>query len=118
MGADLDHAGSAGWSVLSNATAAMLLLIFRPFRVGDHVEVLEFSNGYPIGGEVLDMNLMYTTLRAIGPHTPLGGTPVELPEGDPPLVRVPNNLFFQRPLRTQSRHAGDSKLPFFSRPKG
>jgi len=108
----------AAWSVLSNATAAMLLLIFRPFRVGDHVEVLEFSNGYPIGGEVLDMNLMYTTLRATGPHTPLGGTPVELPEGDPPLVRVPNNLFFQRPLRTQSRHASDSKLPFFSRPKG
>jgi small-conductance mechanosensitive channel len=108
----------AAWSVLSNATAAMLLLIFRPFRVGDHVEVLEFSNGYPIGGEVLDMNLMYTTLRPIGPHTPLGGTPVEQPEGDPPLVRVPNNLFFQRPLRTQSRHASDSKLPFFSRPKG
>lgn len=108
----------AAWSVLSNATAAMLLLIFRPFRIGDHVEVLEFSNGYPIGGEVLDMNLMYTTLLPIAAQPPLEGRVATLPDGDPPLVRVPNNLFFQRPLRTQSRHAGDCKLPFFSRPKG
>jgi small-conductance mechanosensitive channel len=108
----------ATWSVLSNATAALLLLIFRPFRVGDHVEVLEFSNGYPIGGEVLDMNLMYTTLRVVDPLSPLEGAVVTLPDRDPPLVRVPNNLFFQRPLRTQSGYSGDSKLPFFSRPKG
>jgi small-conductance mechanosensitive channel len=108
----------ASWSVLSNATSAMLLLIFRPFRVGEHVEVLEFSNGYPIGGEVLDMNLLYTTLRAVNLQAPLEGALLTLPDSDQPLVRVPNNLFFQRPLRTQSRHAGDSKLPFFSRPKG
>ncbi|MEP6969965.1 MAG: mechanosensitive ion channel family protein [Betaproteobacteria bacterium] len=104
--------------MLSNATAAMLLLIFRPFRVGDPVEVLEFSNGYPIGGEVLDMNLMYTTLRATAPQIASDSPAAALPDNEAPLVRVPNNLFFQRPLRTQSRHAGDSKLPFFSRPKG
>lgn len=108
----------AAWSVLSNATAAMLLLIFRPFRVGDYVEMLEFSNGYPIGGEVLDMNLLYTTLRPIAPQLPSEGSWAERSNGEPPLLRVPNNLFFQRPVRTQSRHAGDSKLPFFSRPKG
>ena len=57
-------------------------------------------------------------LAAHRPAYAAGRYPVDQPEGDPPLVRVPNNLFFQRPLRTQSRHASDSKLPFFSRPKG
>lgn len=121
----------AAWSVLSNATAAMLVLIFRPFRIGDHVEVVEFTNGFAIGGEVLDMNLMYTTLRvdmappgpqepaAQGLDTPVPQKPqtVEVEGGQSALIRVPNNLFFQRPLRTRSPHARDSKLPFFSRPK-
>ncbi len=121
----------AAWSVLSNATAAMLVLIFRPFRIGDHVEVLEFSNGYPIGGEVLDMNLMYTTLRVdmsapVSPEPAPPGTDAPVPEAQPEairqdaraaMIRVPNNLFFQRPLRTRSSHASDSKSPFFGRPK-
>lgn len=108
----------AAWSVLSNATAAMLVLIFRPFRVGDHVEVLEFTNDHVTGGEVLDMNLMYTTLRAIPPPAEQSAEPAEVVSDLHSLIRVPNNLFFQRPLRTRSPHPSDSKLPFFARPKG
>ena len=129
----------AAWSVLSNATAALLILTFRPFRIGDEIELLELSNGFPIGGRVLDMNLLYTTLvvvpalDAAGRAATLAAAGVQVPETTdsqdatqepdaeaarpPQLVRVPNNLVFQRPLRTRSAHAPDSKAPFFSRPK-
>ena len=129
----------AAWSVLSNATAALLILTFRPFRIGDEIELLELSNGFPIGGRVLDMNLLYTTLvvvpalDAAARAATLAATGVQVPETTdnqdatqepdaeaarpPQLVRVPNNLVFQRPLRTRSAHAPDSKAPFFSRPK-
>lgn len=102
----------AAWSVLSNATAALLILTFRPFRIGDEVELLELTNGFPIGGQVLDMNLLYTTLSVDEPDG------VEQAEGaQPRLVHVPNNLFFQKPLRTRSSQPAGSKLPFFNRPK-
>lgn len=98
----------AAWSILSNATAAMLIMTFRPFRVGDTVELLDPA-GLPLGGCVLDMNLMFTTLRAPAID---GETP-----GRAMLLHIPNNLFFQRVLRTRSRHAHDSKATFFSDPE-
>ena len=99
----------AAWSILSNATAAVLVLILRPFRIGDTVELMD-PTGEPMGGKVTDMNLMFTTLTL----------PPE--EGDSPdqpmLLNVPNNLFFQRVLRTRSRHKPDSRAAFFSDPEG
>ncbi len=95
----------AAWSILSNATSALLVLIIRPFRVGDNVELLDPS-GEPMGGKVVDMNLMFTTLAL--PPT----------EGDstdrPAVLNVPNNLLFQRVLRIRSRHPPDSRAAFFS----
>lgn len=127
----------AAWSVLSNATAAMLILVFRPFRVGDEVEIIEMTNGFPVGGRVLDMNLLYTTLEVpdddvVAPATPPGADAVvpvpapppapapapgdgPTPQRPPRLVRVPNNLFFQRPVRTRSSYEQGSKDPFFGR---
>ena len=99
----------AAWSILSNATAAVLVLILRPFRIGDTVELMD-PTGAPMGGTVTDMNLMFTTLTL----------PPE--EGDSPdmpaVLNVPNNLFFQRVLRTRSRHKPDSRAAFFSDPEG
>jgi small-conductance mechanosensitive channel len=95
----------AAWSILSNATAALLVLTFRPFRVGDMVELVEPS-GTAIGGRVVDMNLMYTTLSV---------QPVETDQSKPPqFLHIPNNLFFQKILRTQSTHARGSKVTFFA----
>lgn len=130
----------AAWSVLSNATAALLILVFRPFRVGDEVEMIEITNGFPLGGRVLDMNLLYTTLAELEPMAPMEPTaatgacaeqgPAPQTSTPPPpgrdavtgarprLIRVPNNMFFQRPVRTRSGLALDSKAPFFSRAKG
>lgn len=102
----------AAWSILSNATAALLIMTFRPFRMGDTLELLD-PTGAPIGGRVLDMNLMYTTLGV----PPDEGDSNSDSNTDRRVLRVPNNLFFQRVLRLRTHHAHDSKATFFSEPK-
>ena len=73
----------AMWSILSHMLASILIVIFRPFEVGDRVEIVGDD---PVLGEVTDLNPVYTTLR-----TDDGGT-----------LQIPNNLFFQKVLK---RHA-------------
>ncbi|MGY0561203.1 mechanosensitive ion channel domain-containing protein [Luteimonas sp. A277] len=77
----------AAWSVLSNIFCAMLLLITRPFRLYDHIELLDGSEGRGLGGQVMDMNLISVTLRET--HE----------DGNESHLRVPNSLFFQRVTR-------------------
>ena len=73
----------AMWSILSHMLASILIVVFRPFEVGDRVEVVGDD---PIVGDVTDLNPVYTTLRAAD-----GGT-----------LQVPNNVFFQKAFK---RHA-------------
>lgn len=73
----------AMWSILSHMLASLLIVVFRPFGVGDRVEIIGDDL---VLGEVTDLNPVYTTLRADD-----GGT-----------LQVPNNLFFQKALK---RHA-------------
>ncbi|HTL68725.1 MAG TPA: mechanosensitive ion channel domain-containing protein [Lacunisphaera sp.] len=73
----------AVWSVLSNTLCTLMIMIFRPFSIGDE---LEFA-GEPVKGRVTDLNFVYTTLDV----------------GDGSVLQVPNNLFFQKTLRR--RHA-------------
>jgi small-conductance mechanosensitive channel len=70
----------AMWSILSHMLASVLIVIFRPFEVGDRVELLGDDE---VIGEVTDLNPVYTTLRAAD-----GGT-----------LQVPNNVFFQKSLK-------------------
>lgn len=93
----------ASWSVLSNATCALLLLVYRPFRVGDEIELLEPNGAVGVAGRVVDLNLLFTTVH----------------ESSDALVRVPNNLFVQKSSRVRRQgHAPDptrdSKEPFFT----
>jgi len=76
----------AFWSVLSNISCTFLLLLFRPFSVGDFIEV----QGEGARGEVVDLNLLYTTLESEGGL----------------LMQVPNSLFFQKVI---SRRIGQHK---------
>jgi small-conductance mechanosensitive channel len=69
----------AVWSILSNAFCALVLLITRPFQIGDDIEMLPDS----LRGEVIDFNLLYTILRS----------------EDGSTIQIPNNLFFQRMFR-------------------
>lgn len=69
----------ASWSSLSNVTAGFVILIWRPFRVGERVQVLPDG---PVG-EVVDINTMFTMLRA----------------DDGSRFAVPNNHFLQYATR-------------------
>lgn len=90
----------ATWSLLSNLTSALILLTFRPFRVGDQIEILE-GDKVLVSGKVLDLNLIFTTLV----------------DGDV-ASRIPNNLLLQRVVRVTREGLApnpseDMTTPFF-----
>ncbi|MFN7139171.1 MAG: mechanosensitive ion channel family protein [Limisphaerales bacterium] len=72
----------AVWSVLSNFLCTFVLIIFKPFSVGDELEIPTDN----IKGRVVDLTLIFTTLRgAEGEH-----------------YQIPNNMFFQRIFKIKS----------------
>ncbi|MDX5445546.1 MAG: mechanosensitive ion channel family protein [Zoogloeaceae bacterium] len=77
----------AAWSVLSNIFCTMLILTTRPFRLYDHIEVLENGEKPGLKGLVVDINLIHTTLQE------------KLPDGSDTVLQIPNSLFFQRAVR-------------------
>ncbi|HUG12849.1 MAG TPA: mechanosensitive ion channel family protein [Opitutaceae bacterium] len=77
----------AVWSMLSNTSATVLLVLMRPFRVGDDIE-LPSEN---VRGRVIDLNFFFTTLV----------------DHEGSELRVPNNIFFQKVVR---RTAGTSAI--------
>ena len=79
----------AAWSVLSNIFCALLIFTTRPFRLYDYIELVETSDKPGLRGQVVDINVVYTTLEDIA----------STGEKDGSLVQIPNSLFFQRPVR-------------------
>lgn len=77
----------AAWSVLSNIFCTILILTTRPFRINDRIELIENGEKPGLKGQVVDINLIYTTLRE------------EDESGGGSLLQIPNNLFFQRSVR-------------------
>lgn len=77
----------AAWSVLSNIFCALLLLITRPFRLYDWIELIDSGDKPGLGGRVLNMNLVYVTVEE------------RHPGGSTSTLRLPNSLFFQRATR-------------------
>lgn len=69
----------AMWSLISHTTATMLILLLRPFQIGDDVEIA----GEPVRGRVIDINFFFTTLI----------------DHDGVLQQIPNNMFFQKTLK-------------------
>jgi small-conductance mechanosensitive channel len=65
----------AVWSVLSNFLCTLVLVVIKPFYVGDEIE-LPTAN---VRGRVIDLSLVFTTLESAPGET----------------VLVPNNTFFQ-----------------------
>jgi small-conductance mechanosensitive channel len=72
----------AVWSLLSNVLATIIILIWRPFNVGDRVEIQPDG----INGDVVDINFMFTLLRS----------------DDGARIAVPNSLFVQRCLKREA----------------
>ncbi len=81
----------AAWSVLSNIFCAVLIFTSRPFRLHDHIEVLENGEKPGLKGRVADINLIYTTLQEVDADAAAG-------DADS-VLQVPNSLFFQRTVR-------------------
>lgn len=97
----------AVWSLLTNATSALILLTFRPFRIGDLVDLVEPSNGTTLSGRVEDMNLMFTTLKEL-PDPPQRAGPTG-------ILHVPNSLFFQKAIRVRpTPYSAPADTPFFA----
>jgi small-conductance mechanosensitive channel len=69
----------AVWSVLSNFLCTFVLVMFKPFSVGDELELPPDN----VKGRVTDLSLIFTTL--------------EVSPGE--SVMIPNNTFFQRVFR-------------------
>jgi hypothetical protein len=69
----------AVWSMLSNILATLVILIWRPFNVGERIEVLPEG----LDGQVIDINFIYTTLKS----------------DDGKKMAIPNNLFAQKFIR-------------------
>jgi small-conductance mechanosensitive channel len=69
----------ATWAMISNFTASFFLVLWRPFQLGQTVEILPEN----LKGRVVDRNLMFTTLS----------------EDSGSTLQIPNNLFFQKVFR-------------------
>jgi len=90
----------AVWSVLSNIFCTVLIFATRPFRLYEHIELLEDGEKRGLKGRVIDINLIYTTLEEEGAA-----------EGQPGnTLQIPNSLFFQRAVRRFRRNAGAVSL--------
>jgi small-conductance mechanosensitive channel len=69
----------AVWTMVSNVTASLFISLWRPFRLGETVELLPER----LAGRVVDRNLMFTVLR----------------ETEGVILQIPNNMFFQKIFR-------------------
>ncbi len=78
----------AVWSLLSHTSATILLVIIRPFQVGDDIAVPSEN----VSGRVIDLNFFFTTLI----------------DHEGSEWRVPKNLFFQKVFKRTRQPAGTS----------
>jgi small-conductance mechanosensitive channel len=69
----------ATWTMISNITASLFIAFWRPFHLGDTIEVLPEN----MKGRVIDSNLMFVAVRDDGGA----------------IIQIPNNLFFQKMFR-------------------
>jgi len=81
----------AVWSILSNLLCTLMLLIFQPFHIGDEIEIIDPAMTSGITGRVRNINLMFTSLE-------------RAKDGDILIVKIPNNLFFQKIIAVKVGH--------------
>lgn len=83
----------ASWSILSNITAGVILFFSFPFKIGDHIRILD--------KELEGMNEFWIEdIRAYHVH-------LRNPEGE--LVTYPNNLFLQKAVKLLQPDESDTE---------
>ena len=95
----------AVWSVLSNILCSILLIVFPPFRIGDEIEIQEPTSNFFVRGKVVGTNMLFTSLEATNPED----------EADSTILRVPNNIFFQKYVRCIPGKGTESLQKFVAR---
>jgi small conductance mechanosensitive channel len=86
--------GIAAQQSLGNIFAGLVLLLARPYVIGEHIRVRSGALGGPIDGTVVGMDLLYTTL--------------ETEEG---LVRLPNAGLLASAVGPRPKNTADSEPP-------
>jgi small-conductance mechanosensitive channel len=79
----------ATWTMISNVTASFFIAFWRPFHLGDTIEMLPEN----LSGRVIDHNLMFVVVR----------------ENSGAIIQIPNNLFFQKMFKV----SGNSNKTLF-----
>lgn len=85
----------AVWTMVSNITASFFIWIWRPYELGERIELIPDG----IKGRAVDRSLMFTVIR----------------EEDGSTLMVPNNLFFQRIVRRAPNEAHQTELERWER---
>ncbi|PSN84813.1 hypothetical protein B9Q03_12855 [Candidatus Marsarchaeota G2 archaeon OSP_D] len=88
--------GLAGQQVFSNVLAGLLLLLSRPFEVGDRITVTTWQYGailpsYP--PKYFSDDLLYLGFTGVIKDISLNYTLIKTDQG--PLVKIPNNILIQ-----------------------
>jgi len=79
----------AVWTMVSNVTASLFITIWRPFHLGETIEILPEG----LRGRVTDRNLIFTAVH----------------ESRGTVLQVPNNFFFQKIFRIGSATAAPTE---------
>jgi small-conductance mechanosensitive channel len=87
----------AVWTMVSNITASFFIWIWRPYELGERIELIPDG----IKGRTVDRSLMFTVIR----------------EEDGSTLMVPNNLFFQRIIRREPNDGRQSAVERWERGK-
>ncbi|WP_339839015.1 mechanosensitive ion channel domain-containing protein [uncultured Flavobacterium sp.] len=80
-------AAFAQWSLLSNITAGIIIFFAFPFKIGDHIKILD--KDFPISGEIIDIKAFYILLKT--------------QEGE--TVTYPNNILMQKGISVLDNHS-------------
>lgn len=68
----------AQWSILSNITAGIIMFFTAPYRIGDHIRIID--KDIPIDAVIENIHTFYTHIRT----------------DENELIVLPNNLFLQK----------------------
>jgi len=72
----------AAWSILANVVGGFVIMIWRPFKIGDIIKIE--PDGYT--GEVVDVNLMFSKLKSKNEE----------------IINIPNTLVLQKFVKNLS----------------
>lgn len=81
----------AVWSIISNVLCFFILITFKPFQIGDEIELIDSPDKIGFKGKVLRFNIFYTIVLE------------QTNNKSESMLQIPNNIFFQKTIRSYSK---------------